>query len=297
MFSRIVYLLVSIFGEILKWMCKLHILTPKFTLEKNHGDRHLVVSLTSYGRRVASTVPYTIISLLRQTYKPDELILWLDDEHWSEKNIPSSLKRLQKYGLSIMFCEDIRSYKKLVPTLLIRPNCLVMTADDDVYYPSDTIKRLIDEYDNNPEMVYCNIAHKIKIDDKKGVCNYKEWDDDIYGETGPFVFPVGIGCVLYDPKLLHNDVTKKNLFMQLSPLADDVWFFFMEQLKGTKCCVLKQRKTGSFYPIDTFYQATHNGSSLVKQNVGEDMNDVQIKKVMDYYGLIADPNKGIIPKC
>jgi hypothetical protein len=298
MFTKFLYLTRSIFGEVLKWLCKLHIIRPpKKPLKKSNRERSLVLSLTSYGRRVLDTVPYTIISLLRQSFKPDELILWLDDTNWSEENIPKSLKRLQKFGLTIEYCDDIRSYKKLIPTLINRPDSIVITTDDDVYYPSDMVERLHKEYQKNPNRVYCNIAHSVKVDSVRGLCGYKEWNGDVYGESGPQVFPVGVGCILYDPRLLYKDVTRKELFTQLSPLADDVWFYFMELLNGTECCVLERRKMGPFYPIDTFYQALHKDSNLVKQNVGEDMNDRQIRNVMEYYGIIADKEKGVLRKC
>lgn len=298
MFNKIFYLILYIYGELLKWLCKLHIIKPsKKPLRKSNRERPLVVSLTSYGRRVTETVPYTVISLLRQSYKPDELILWLDDTNWSEQNIPQSLKRLQKYGLTIKYCEDIRSYKKLIPTLINRPDSLVVTADDDVFYPSDTVERLIKEYQKNPNRVYCNIAHCVKIDSVSGLCRYKEWNGDIYDESGSLVFPIGVGCILYDPRLLYKDVTRKDLFTRLSPQADDVWFYFMELLKGTECCVLKRRAFGPFYPIDMFYQLCHKNSSLVKQNVGEDLNDLQIKNVMEHYGIVADKEKGVLRRC
>ena len=61
----------------------------------------VIVSLTSYGRRVGEILPFTVISLLRQTYKPDLVLLWLDDEHWNDGNLPFILKRLKKKGLTI----------------------------------------------------------------------------------------------------------------------------------------------------------------------------------------------------
>ncbi len=298
MLNMVYFLVISIYGEFLKWMCKLHILNPKKnSIERKERERPLVVSLTSYGRRVSETVPYTIISLLRQSYKPNELILWLDDTNWSDKNIPNSLRRLQKYGLTIKYCEDIRSYKKLVPTLIHRPDSLVITVDDDIYYPSGMVERLIKEYHKDPSRIYCNKAHRIKIDSARGLCAYKEWNGDVYGESGPQVFPCGVGGVLYDPRLLYKDVTRKDLFTQLSPLADDVWFYFMELLKDTECCVLKRRILGTLYPINMFYLKFHKNSGLAKQNVGENMNNVQIKNVMDFYGIIVDKEKGRLRRC
>ena len=72
--------------------------------------------------------------------------------------------------------------------------------------------------------------------------------------------------------------------MELCPLADDVWFFFMEILKKTPRVVLK-RKGFVYIPLDDFYQFFHKHSSLASQNEQESMNDVQIRDVMMHYGL------------
>lgn len=46
----------------------------------------IVVSLTSYPARI-DTVWLTIETLLRQSMKPDELILWLADEQFPSKDL------------------------------------------------------------------------------------------------------------------------------------------------------------------------------------------------------------------
>lgn len=291
MSDKYIILLASLYGAIIKFLCQIRIIRPKDGLNKIERDKKLVVSLTSYGRRVSKTVGFTIISLLRQTYKPDEIILWLDNVNWNENNIPSILKRLTKYGLTIMFCEDIRSYKKLIPTLKIRSERLIVTTDDDVFYRKDTIERLVKKYKENPIRVYCHYAHGIKLNNDNTIASYTEWEENVNGTTGPFVFPVGEGCVLYDPDLLYKDITNEGLFTKLAPIADDVWFYFMEVLNHTECYQLKSIYKVPYWPLDFFYQHFHQGSSLRDNNVGENMNDKQIQNVVDYYGVEFDSNK------
>ena len=78
----------------------------------------LIVSLTSYPLRM-KTIHFTLHTLLNQSIKPDKIILWLAKEQFPrrEKDVPRRIRRLRKYGLSIEWCNDIRSYKKLIPTL------------------------------------------------------------------------------------------------------------------------------------------------------------------------------------
>lgn len=96
-----------------RWLLESEMLTdtrPGVTDEKLLGSGDLIVSLTSYGRRLYD-VAYTIQSIMRQTQKPNRIILWIDRQDCDR--IPSSLKRLQQRGLEIIPTEaNIRSYKK-----------------------------------------------------------------------------------------------------------------------------------------------------------------------------------------
>lgn len=144
MMSKLKIIFLSIVGELIKLLYKLHICRPLYGLNVADSRKHkVIVSLTSYGRRVSAVLPYTIYSLLRQTYKPDVIILWLDYDSWNERNLPSSIRKLQKYGLTIKFCNDIKSYKKLIPTLKLYPDEIIITVDDDIYYKKNMVERLI----------------------------------------------------------------------------------------------------------------------------------------------------------
>ncbi len=286
--NKYVIIFSSIIGYVLTILCRFNFIKP---VKHNNSNRKIrkkvIVSLTSYGRRVNKVLPYTIISLLRQTYKPDELILWLDNENWNTDNIPVELRRLERFGLKICFCEDLKSYKKLIPSLTRFPESLIITADDDVYYRSDTVERLVHEYELNPNRIYCHTAHGMIIDSQRGLLKYNEWKMNVENACGQLVFPVGEGCILYDSKLLYKDITKVELFQKLSPLADDVWFFFMGKLQNTESYVLPYVKI-PFFPLDFFYQHFHQKASLAKANVSLNMNDQQIKNVMNYYNIKVD---------
>ena len=74
-------------------------------------DKRIIVSLTSYGRRVESVVYYTLVSLLKQRLMPDKIVLWLDNDNWCDNNLPPKISKLKQYGVDILYCKDIRSYK------------------------------------------------------------------------------------------------------------------------------------------------------------------------------------------
>lgn len=285
--SKLKIVVLSIAGELIKLLYRFHIYKPVYGINvANLYENRVVVSLTSYGRRVSTVLQYTICSLLRQTYKPDVIVLWLDYDSWNEENLPFSLKELRKYGLTIKFCDDIKSFKKLIPTLEFYPNDLIITVDDDIYYKRDMVERLVKEYQKDSSCIYTHRAHKISFSACGDLLPYNEWKEEISDEVGRTVFPTGGAGCLYTRSMLYKDICKRDLFMQLAPKADDVWFYFMEVLQKTNCKVLPYRGY-IYFPLDAFYQHFHRGSSLASSNCNDLQNDVQMKAIMDYYGLTA----------
>ena len=125
----------------------------------------IIVSLTSFPKRI-NTVSITINTILRQSVKPDKIILWLAKEEFPEgkSKLPEDLLKLEKFGLTIDWCENLLSYKKLIPTLRLYPNDIIITADDDIYYEEDWIESLYSKYLQNPEYVYVRRAIRVKYD-------------------------------------------------------------------------------------------------------------------------------------
>ena len=70
-----------------------------------------IVSVTTFPARI-NDVWISLDILLRQTVKPDEVILWLAEEQFPDKKLPQNLLNLQERGLTIRYCHDLRSHKK-----------------------------------------------------------------------------------------------------------------------------------------------------------------------------------------
>lgn len=242
----------------------------------------LIVSLTSYGRRVAATLPYTLVSLLKQQCKPDKIIVWLDASFWNMDNLPPILRKLGKAGIDFKFCEDIRSYTKLVPALVEYPDSIVITVDDDIYYRSTLIKDLFVSYQNNPFAIHAALLLLPKRDAYGDLMPYDQWEEAREKDHNAELFALGVGGCLYPPGSLYKDVTQKDLFMKLCPTADDIWFWAMARLESTKYVVVKTKK---YFILDLLFELTHKGSALRHENVHEKANDVQLKRVLNYYNL------------
>lgn len=238
----------------------------------------IIVSMTSFPARI-NDIWICIESLIRQSFKPDVIELYLSLKQFPGRKIPSELEFLQNKGLSIVFVDDdIRSYKKYYYAMLAHPNDCVITVDDDVYYPEDTLQNLIDLHKLYPHCVCANRVHKI-VYDKKGVIKpYRKWVHNYKGDRTPQdrLFVTGVGGVLYPPNSLDKEVLNIEKAREICPMADDVWLNFSAYKKGTR--IVGSGK----YNKDFIAVGATQKEKLVSKNVFEGGNDKQIQAVMEY---------------
>jgi len=245
---------------------------------KNDNSPKFIITLTSYGQRVHKKCPFAIRSLLNQSVQPDKIILWLG---YGTK-VPASLKKLEKYGLEIKFCEDIGPYTKLIPALIDFPNDVLVTADDDICYNNEWFKPLKEAYLSDPTKIYCHRAHEICLDENKRIIPYTEWRLDIKTIEYPKrIFPTGVRGILYPPHCFNNEIFNKDKFLKLTRYADDIWFWAMARHNKKEFKVLK--KEG-----DMFVEIGINNDGLMKVNVGKNRNDEQIQNVINEYPDVYD---------
>lgn len=257
-----------------------------------HGDvscgvddnESVIVSLTTYSKRIHE-VYLTIESLFQQTQRAKRIILWLAKEEFSQKEIPLILRRQQDRGLEIRFCEDIRQYKKLIPSLLLFPNHSIITVDDDYIYPIDFIERLLDSQRKHPKCVCYYIGARIEFQNNGVIKSYTQWGQDDKREYIPSIlnFSTGAGGVLYPPHCFHEDIGESLLFSKFAPRNDDIWF---------KAMTLKNNTQYVRVPIECEFTKKfillEDGQdiALYHHNVERGENDVQIKNTFEHYGLI-----------
>lgn len=268
-------------------LCAVYSLLPKHKLVCRESAPRVIVSLTSYGRRVARTLKYPVYSMLLQSRRPDKIVVWLDNENFSESSLPSSVKRLEKFGVEIRFCEDIKSYKKLIPSLKLYPEDIIVTIDDDIIYERNTLKCLLDRHSAYPDDIICTMAH-IPTFDPDSLKSYNDWRLNVCYSEEELIFPLGGSGTLYPPHSLYKDVTDASLFMKLAPQADDIWFWVMALKNGSR--IRMSGLNRMYRQIDLMYQQTHRNASLKDSNLGENRNDTQIKAVFGHYGLNMDKN-------
>lgn len=246
----------------------------------------IIVSLTSFPDRIPF-IYKTISSLLNQTLKPDMVILWLAKEQFPqlENNLPDELLELKKYGLTIKWCNNIRSYKKLVPAIKEYPNDIIITADDDIYYDKTLIELLYKSYEKEPQYIHCHRCTKIFY--KNGKIKAKGGGKKFYKYPSYANKLVGVGGVLYPPNSLYCDITNENLFMELAPTNDDIWFWLMAVLNNRKIKVIKNN-----IPEPAEIDETMQGPCLTQINDhGDNLFYKQLDNILNHYEGLEDKIK------
>jgi hypothetical protein len=234
---------------------------------------HLVVSLTSYAKRFP-TLELTLRRILQQTVKPDETVLWVAPE--DREQLPAGVLALQRSGLTIRDARDLRSYKKIIPALEHYPDSFIITLDDDLVYPLDTIEPLIVRY-QNPTEILCRRAHKITFDAAGEPLPYGQWQFETPDVYGPDLFPTGGTGTLYPPRTLAPEVLEEPTFTALAPIADDLWLFWMGRLAGSTV-----RRVGPRYALQAWPGCREQGL-WVKHNANGG-NDRVIAALTAHYG-------------
>ena len=249
----------------------------------------IIVSLTSFPSRINSTY-IAISSLLNQTLKPDEIILWLAEEQFpgKEKDLPTNLLGLKQFGLTIEWCKDLRSYKKLIPALTKFPEDIIVTVDDDFYFSKYLLERLHKAFVENPKYIHCHRCTKIyyKDDKIKAKIGGKK-----YYKSASFANKLCGGAgTLYPPGSLYKDVSNENLFMTLAPTNDDIWFWLMAVMQGTKINVIKNN-----IPQPAQIEETMDGPCLCKINdKGDKLFYKDLENVLKHYQGLEDKIKNDI---
>lgn len=244
-----------------------------------NSESKYIVSLTSYGYRL-NTVWLTLQSVFDQTCSFAKVILWVAED---EKNlIGDKLIKMQEYGLTIMYCNDIKSYKKLVYTVQNFNHYNIITIDDDVLYPVDYFERLINLHNNNLSCICCYRAHEIKFFETD-ILPYKEWGFHSPGIKGPsdILMPIGVGGILYPSGTFSYKDFDFEVINNYLPYSDDIYFKWLELDKGIK--TVKVFENGEHYP---YYIKNTQEISLKSNNVvNGNNNDTAIKNLEMIFGI------------
>ena len=247
----------------------------------------VVVSLTSFPARIG-TVHMVIRSLLLQTVRPAQILLYLSAEEFPQGiGQPPQLAGLDgRHGVSIRFVDgNLRSHKKYFYAFAERPDACVITVDDDLYYPPHTIARLVDLHRRFPKAVCANVVRRITLGPDGRALPYRRWPKlPVHEpEESAALVGVGYGGVLYPPRrLAASQVLRADVFMSICPLADDLWLKACELSVGV-AVASGGEPFGHPAELPGSQRRTLQSLNMSSRN----QNDVQWQSLDEHFGLSA----------
>lgn len=245
---------------------------PTILFHSRHSpvENNLVISLTSFPKRIKNT-HRAIKSILRQSIQPENLILWLTYAEFSKNpKIPHKLLKLEKFGLQIKFVdENFGPHNKYIHTLKNYSDWTIITFDDDVLYPKDIVKNLIQGYKNSTEkkIIISSQTRTINFNNDGSASNYSEWPHTKERLISKKLVHLSVYGVLFPAKSITLPADKQFSFKNTSIGNDDFWLKFVTLSNDYKIFNLALG-TDRFLTVNNSQKV-----SLASENVGNNRND------------------------
>ena len=193
------------------------------------SKQQIIVSLTSF----PAAIPYAaqaVQSILNGSVLPDKVILYLTFSQFGESGIPQELQKLANDNSRFEirdYPRDIRSYRKLIPALSDFPDAIIVTIDDDVAYHKNMLRDLLRLHEQMPQAVLAHRAKRMKPDEPYRKWKKYRWYHFLLKKihTSFKNIQTGVGGVLYPPHSLKKELMNVELFTELAPTTDDIWFW------------------------------------------------------------------------
>jgi hypothetical protein len=272
------FILKRIFDIIVPGFLSRTAATAGYGINISPRSENYIVSLTSFPARI-DHVWICVELMLRQTFKPDKIILWLAEDQFPTKAVPQSLLALIPRGLTIEFCkEDLRSHKKYYHVMKSYSKDNIITIDDDLYYDERFLENLFGLHEKHPAYIVTNRAHKLMFDSNKKVKMYKHWKHNVAdNKPSLLLVPTGGAGTLYPPNALDKEVFNHLVFKKVCFHADDLWLKVMSLRQKTLVA------TNTKYYRDFLTIKTTQNVKLVSTNVLSGGNDRQFELTLSYY--------------
>lgn len=241
----------------------------------------VTVSLTSYPERI-EYVKDVIACLVKQTWQPDRIVLYLAQEQFPqrEKQLPEELLAYVKQGkLCISWCrEDLKCHKKYFYAMQEYPDDLIITVDDDELVPDTMTEELVLAWMRYPDAVAARRVHLITISDDGKILPYDQWIKEFEMrvlEPSAQLMATGCAGVLYPPHLFGKELFDSQVIRRTCLYADDLWLKAMELVYHIPVVLSSEH-------VYLHHIADSQQSGLYQQNVDKKKNDEQMRAISEY---------------
>lgn len=190
-------------------------------------NERIIVSMTSYPKRITNVGKAIYFLLTKQTVKPDEIHLWLSIEEFpnKEKDLPKDLQQLLDVEAATIHWLPKNTYvhKRHEYFKIAKDTDLVFLIDDDVRYADDLIENVVKNHQKFPNCIICynkynshvykgkKIIYNNGIPEKEPLINKNRW-------CGQSMIP----AKLYPKECLSEENQK--IRDKVDPVSDECWF-------------------------------------------------------------------------
>ena len=237
-----------------------------------------MATIPSRMKRLEENIP----SVLKQKYPFDLFMInVLDNLSEEEYEFYDKFKKLDNRIVINKVEQKWRSCNKLIPALKLFPDDIIITIDDDIYYPEDCIGALMQQWVKTPK---CIIAHEINpllLEQEETYINYLNGLDVklMQKEWGKYL----TGCCLFPPHTFDGteifDFDKMMEYTQGT--HDELWFWINSTLNGVMCVGLNYVR--SFGP-EVLTAWEEDEFKLSDTNTDKDKQKEYMDKINEVYG-------------
>jgi len=250
-------------------------------------QKKIIVSLTSFPAAIMYA-EHAIQSILNGAVLPDKIVLYLTFSQFQDGKIPHELQEIASKNPVFEirnYDEDIRSYRKLIPALKDFPDDVIVTIDDDVWYNKNMLRDLLDLHKQIPNVIIANRAKRIKMNTAYRKWKKYRWYNFLTRKLhfGFKNIQTGVGGVLYPPNSLKSDMLDSNIFKEIAPTTDDIWFWAAAVANGTKIVPFPYGKYNKPRGLE---KPKELALKTINFKLGTDLNRAALEKILDKYPII-----------
>lgn len=243
------------------------------------GNKKIILSMATMPSRKVRLLE-NLPSIYGQSYDFDILILNINNNVTNEDmDWYNGLTAIYKKMIIVRGDDKWKSCNKLLYALKQYPDDIIITIDDDIYYPKDCIRKLIQQYEITPQCIISHEINPMKI--KNGKLSYINGFDIKLKqrEWGKYLS----SCTLYPPHTFDNtDLYDYDKMMYCTNgNHDELWFWIHSTLNGVQCVGLNYVKTFQ-YDIKTSWK--ENEYRLSNINSYQNTIDEYMDKINEMYG-------------
>lgn len=266
-----------------------------FIISDNNSEikDKIIISLTSYPPRI-KYVKNVLESLINQPVNNNLyhicLVLCIDEFKNKEKDLPKDLIYyiIDNHDMiEIIWVKDnIRSHKKLIPTLQKYSNNYILICDDDIIRPDNWLSTFIKDNKQYTNDILVGASRQYlskNLECKNTLFKHHKMYKGHLGVDEPELILTaerpanGYGGVLYPPNTFTDErFFDKELYMELSPSSDEMWQYCFNVMENKTL-----RMISEFIDFENHIIRKSQYKSLYKENIPK-YNSIY-KKLFDYF--------------